>query len=161
MSSYSQGFKSGGFDMRGNASAPFRRRAMATIRKRRTTTRPESSRRCSTDTLQLNLTAFYTPYEDVQITTQEFQIVNGVPTNVTAVLNAGKQLNQGVELETLWRPVAGADPGAQRRLARCGVRRIPLGLHPPPQPQLPAVDLSSLQYADQCARVDDVPRRNV
>jgi iron complex outermembrane recepter protein len=57
------------------------------------------------DTLQLNLTAFYTPYEDVQITTQQFQSINGVPTNVTAVLNAGKQLNKGVELESVWRPV--------------------------------------------------------
>jgi iron complex outermembrane receptor protein len=58
------------------------------------------------DTLQLNLTAFYTPYSDVQITTQQFQVVNGNPTNVTAVLNAGKQLNKGVELESVWRPVA-------------------------------------------------------
>ena len=41
----------------------------------------------------------------MQITTQQFQIVNGVPTNVTAVLNAGKQLNKGVELESVWRPV--------------------------------------------------------
>ena len=45
------------------------------------------------------------PYEDVQITTQQFQLVNDVPTNVTAVLNAGKQLNQGVELESMWRPI--------------------------------------------------------
>ena len=58
------------------------------------------------DSLQLNATVFYTPYEDVQITTQQFQIVNGLPTNVTAVLNAGKQLNQGVELEAMWRPVS-------------------------------------------------------
>jgi iron complex outermembrane recepter protein len=57
------------------------------------------------DTLQLNLTAFYTPYEDVQITSQEFRIVAGNPTNVTAVLNAGKQLNKGVELESIWRPL--------------------------------------------------------
>jgi iron complex outermembrane receptor protein len=57
------------------------------------------------DTLQLNLTAFYTPYKDVQITTQQFQIVGGNPTNVTAVLNAGKQLNKGVELESIWRPI--------------------------------------------------------
>ncbi len=57
------------------------------------------------DTLQLNLTVFYTPYEDVQIGSQQFQVVNGIPTNVTAVLNAGKQLNKGVELESVWRPV--------------------------------------------------------
>ena len=29
-----------------------------------------------------------------------------IPTNVTAVLNAGKQLNKGVELESMWRPVS-------------------------------------------------------
>jgi iron complex outermembrane recepter protein len=29
-----------------------------------------------------------------------------VPTNVTAVLNAGKQINQGAEFESTWRPLA-------------------------------------------------------
>jgi iron complex outermembrane recepter protein len=101
---YNKGFKSGGFDMRGNATAnPATRNGYDS----ETADNYEVGLKSLLfgDTLQLNLTAFYTPYEDVQITTQQFQIVNGNPTNVTAVLNAGKQLNKGVELESLWRPI--------------------------------------------------------
>jgi iron complex outermembrane receptor protein len=104
--SYSQGFKSGGFDMRGNATAfPGTKDGYDS----ETADNYEAGIKSTwlDDTLQLNLTAFYTPYQDVQVTVQEFQLVNGVPTNVTAVLNAGKQLNQGVELESLWQPLQG------------------------------------------------------
>jgi iron complex outermembrane receptor protein len=104
--SYAQGFKSGGFDMRGNERAfPGTREGYDS----ETADNYEIGVKSTLldDTLQLNLTAFYTPYEDVQVTVQEFQNVAGVPTNVTAVLNAGEQLNQGVELEALWRPVRG------------------------------------------------------
>jgi iron complex outermembrane receptor protein len=101
---YSAGFKSGGFDMRGNAAA------------NPNTTAGYDSETADNfevglksnwfdDTLQLNLTVFYTPYHDVQIGSQQFVNVNGNPTNATAVLNAGKQLNQGAELESIWRPV--------------------------------------------------------
>jgi iron complex outermembrane receptor protein len=103
--SYSQGFKSGGFDMRGNEAAnPATRDGYDS----ETADNYELGLKSTLfdDHLQVNLTAFYTPYKDVQITTQEFQIVGGVPTNVTAVLNAGKQLNKGAELESIWRPMA-------------------------------------------------------
>ena len=101
---YNKGFKSGGFDMRGNEAAnPATRDGYDSEIADNYEIGLKST--WFDDTLQLNLTAFYTPYEDVQITTQQFQIVNGVPTNVTAVLNAGKQLNKGVELESVWRPV--------------------------------------------------------
>jgi iron complex outermembrane recepter protein len=102
--SYSQGFKSGGFDMRGNERAnPNTRLGYDS----ETADNFEVGLKSTLfdETLQLNLTAFYTPYEDVQITTQQFQLIGGVPTNVTAVLNAGEQLNKGVELESVWRPV--------------------------------------------------------
>jgi iron complex outermembrane recepter protein len=103
--SYAEGFKSGGFDMRGNQLA------------NPTTVNGYDSETADNfevgmkstwfdDTLRLNLTAFYTPYEDIQITTQQFVVLNGNPTNATAVLNAGKQVNQGVELETMWRPLS-------------------------------------------------------
>ena len=101
---YNKGFKSGGFDMRGNEAAnPATRDGYDS----ETADNYEAGLKSLLfgDTLQLNLTVFYTPYEDVQITTQQFQIVNGNPTNVTAVLNAGKQLNKGVELESVWRPI--------------------------------------------------------
>jgi iron complex outermembrane recepter protein len=101
---YAEGFKSGGFDMRGNAAAN-----PATVNGYDSETADNYELGLKSnwldDTLQLNLTVFYTSYEDVQITTQQFQIVNGNPTNVTAVLNAGKQRNQGAELESVWRPI--------------------------------------------------------
>jgi len=101
---YSEGFKSGGFDMRGNEAAfPGTRDGY----------RPETvdnyeigiksmlfDRR-----LMLNATGFYADYTDVQVATQQFVTVMGLPSNATAVLNAGKQVNQGVELEATWRPV--------------------------------------------------------
>lgn len=103
---YSEGFKSGGFDMRGNAAA-----YPQTVDgyDSETADNYEAGIKSTLfdDTLQLNLTVFYTPYQDVQVTVQQFQILNGLPTNATAVLNAGKQLNKGVELESLWRPVQG------------------------------------------------------
>jgi iron complex outermembrane receptor protein len=102
--SYSQGFKSGGFDMRGNEAAfPGTREGYDS----ETADNYELGLKSTLfdGQLVLNATVFYTPYEDVQITTQQFQIVNGTPTNVTAVLNAGKQLNQGAELEATWRPI--------------------------------------------------------
>lgn len=104
--SYAEGFKSGGFDMRGNQSLnPNTSRGYDA----ETADNFEVGMKSTwfEDTLQLNLTAFYTPYKDIQITTQEFVVRNGTPQNATAVLNAGKQVNQGVELETMWRPMAG------------------------------------------------------
>ncbi len=103
---YSQGFKSGGFDMRGN-QALYPQTSDGYDSEIANNYEAGIKSTLFDDTLQLNLTVFYTPYEDVQVTTQQFQLLNGIPTNATAVLNAGKQLNQGVELETMWRPVAG------------------------------------------------------
>jgi len=104
--SYAEGFKSGGFDMRGNQLL---NPNTSNGYDAETADNFEVGMKSAwfDDTLQLNLTAFYTPYKDIQITTQEFVVRNGAPTNATAVLNAGKQVNQGVELETMWRPMAG------------------------------------------------------
>ncbi|HVF16523.1 MAG TPA: TonB-dependent receptor, partial [Steroidobacteraceae bacterium] len=102
--SYSQGFKSGGFDMRGNETAfPGTRNGYDSETADNYEVGVKST--LFDGRLILNGAIFYTPYEDVQVTTQQFQVVNGFPTNVTAVLNAGKQLNQGAELEAMWRPV--------------------------------------------------------
>ena len=101
---YSEGFKSGGFDMRGNEAAfPGTRDGY----------KPETVDNFEVGIksmlfdrrLMLNATVFYADYEDVQVTTQQFVEVMGVASNATAVLNAGKQVNQGVELEATWRPV--------------------------------------------------------
>jgi iron complex outermembrane receptor protein len=102
--SYSQGFKSGGFDMRGNATAfPGTRNGFDSETADNYEVGVKST--LFDGQLVLNATLFYTPYKDVQLTTQQFEIVNGLPTNVTAVLNAGKQVNQGAEIEAVWRPI--------------------------------------------------------
>ncbi len=149
--SYAEGFKSGGFDMRGNAAAnPATRNGYDS----ETADNFEVGMKSSwfDDTLQLNLTVFYTPYKDMQITTQQFQLVNGVPTNATAVLNAGKQLNQGVELETMWRPLSALtlvlnvgylDAEFEEFFTRCT----------PPQAGC-RVDCRGVQRTDQLARLD-------
>jgi iron complex outermembrane receptor protein len=104
--SYAEGFKSGGFDMRGNQLL---NPNTSNGYDAETADNFEVGMKSAwlDDSLQLNLTAFYTPYKDIQMTTQEFVVRNGTPVNATAVLNAGKQVNQGVELETRWRPMAG------------------------------------------------------
>jgi iron complex outermembrane receptor protein len=101
--SYSKGFKSGGFDMRGNAALyPQTRNGYDA----ETADSYEIGFKSTLldNTLQLNLTLFYDPYKDAQIGVQQF-VGTAPPQNVTAVLNAGKQMNRGVELESAWRPM--------------------------------------------------------
>jgi iron complex outermembrane recepter protein len=102
--SYSRGFKSGGFDMRGNATVyPQTENGYNS----ETADNFELGLKSTLldDTLQLNLALFYDPYKNAQIGVQQFVETGGVPQNVTAVLNAGKQINQGVEIESAWRPI--------------------------------------------------------
>jgi iron complex outermembrane recepter protein len=101
--SYSRGFKSGGFDMRGNAAVyPQTQNGYNS----ETADNYEAGIKSTLfdDTLLLNLTAFYDPYKNAQIGVQQFVDYLGTPTNLTAVLNAGKQINQGLEIESVWRP---------------------------------------------------------
>ncbi len=102
---YSKGFKSGGFDMRGNATVYPQTKSGYNSE---TADNYEVGLKSTLlqDTLKLNLTLFYDPYKNAQIGVQQFVDTGGVPQNVTAVLNAGKQINQGVEIESEWRPVA-------------------------------------------------------
>jgi iron complex outermembrane recepter protein len=96
--SYSRGFKSGGFDMRGNALFyPATKNGYDS----ETADNYEAGVKATwlDDRLQTNLTVFYTPYNNVQL--QQAQFIGA--TNVTEELNAGKQINEGVELETAWR----------------------------------------------------------
>jgi iron complex outermembrane recepter protein len=101
--SYSKGFKSGGFDMRGNAAVyPQTENGYNSETADNFELGVKST--LLDDTLQLNLALFYDPYKNAQIGVQQFVETGGVPQNVTAVLNAGKQINQGVEIESAWRP---------------------------------------------------------
>jgi iron complex outermembrane receptor protein len=102
--SYSKGFKSGGFDMRGNAAVyPLTKNGYNS----ETADNYEAGIKSTLldDTLLLNFTVFYDPYTNAQVGVQQFVVTNGIPQNVTAVLNAGKQINRGVEVESVWRPV--------------------------------------------------------
>ena len=102
--SYSRGFLSGGFDMRGNATVfPGTENGYNS----ETADSYEAGLKTTLldDTLLFNLTVFYDPYSNAQIQLQDFVDYKGAPTNLTAVLNAGKQINQGVELETVWHPI--------------------------------------------------------
>ncbi len=98
--SYSKGFKSGGFDMRGNAAL-----YPATENGYNSETADNYEAGIKTtlldNTLLLNVTVFYDPYKDAQIGVQQFVGTS----NVTAVLNAGRQMNRGVEIESQWKPV--------------------------------------------------------
>jgi iron complex outermembrane recepter protein len=102
--SYSRGFKSGGFDMRGNAAVyPQTQNGYNS----ETADNYEAGIKSTLfeDKLLLNLTAFYDPYRNAQIGVQQFVDYLGTPTNLTAILNAGKQINQGLEIESVWRPI--------------------------------------------------------
>ncbi len=101
---YAQGFKSGGFDMRGNASVyPATENGYGS----ETADSYEAGLKSMLldDSLKLNFTVFYDPYKNAQIGVQQFVTTGGLPQNVTAVLNAGKQINQGVEIESAWAPI--------------------------------------------------------
>ncbi|MGA3157296.1 MAG: TonB-dependent receptor, partial [Steroidobacteraceae bacterium] len=100
--SYSKGFKSGGFDMRGNAAVyPQTENGYNSEIANNYEIGVKST--LLQDTLLLNVTVFYDPYTDAQTGVQQFVEYAGAPTNLTAVLNAGKQINQGVELQSVWR----------------------------------------------------------
>ncbi|HUO95304.1 MAG TPA: TonB-dependent receptor [Steroidobacteraceae bacterium] len=104
--SYSKGFKSGGFDMRGNALLyPQTKNGYDSEIANSYEAGFKST--LLDNTLLLNVTLFYDPYTDAQIGVQQFVGTS----NVTAVLNAGKQMNRGVEIETQWKPVRAATLG--------------------------------------------------
>ena len=98
--SYSEGFKSGGFDMRGNAAA-YPQTKNGYNSETANSYEAGIKSRLYDDTLRLNFTLFYDPYRDAQVGVQQFTGYE----NVTAVLNAGRQMNRGAELEAAWRPL--------------------------------------------------------
>ena len=98
--SYTNGFKSGGFDMRGNETLfP----GTADGYDSETVDNWEIGLKTTSldGDLMFNVTAFWADYTDVQITTQQFMEIDGLPINVTAVLNAGAQENKGLEIDHL------------------------------------------------------------
>jgi len=99
---YSRGFMSGGFDMRGNAAVfPGTENGYASEVANNYEIGLKST--WLDNRLRLNMSAFYDPLTDAQIGVQQFVQYQGTPQNLTAVLNAGKQVNEGASLESAWR----------------------------------------------------------
>lgn len=96
--SYSEGFKSGGFDMRGDATK---------LPSTKDGYNPETVETWEIGTkselfdnrVRLNAAVFYSDYQDVQVSVQES--ADGGSNFVSAVLNAGKASIQGGEIEAL------------------------------------------------------------
>jgi len=99
---YSRGFKSGGFDMRGNALLnPSTENGYNS----ETANNYELGIKTTLldDTLLLNADVFYDPYTNAQVELALTTLYAGSVSNVTYTDNAGKQINQGAELQAAWR----------------------------------------------------------
>jgi iron complex outermembrane recepter protein len=151
--SWSRGFKSGGFDMRGNALL------------NPTTTQGYKSEIANNyelglkttlldDTLLLNTDVFYDPYTDAQIELGEVTVFGGLPSNVTYTTNAGKQINEGAELQSVWRAtpaltfaanVGYLDSYYKNYIVPCDIFPLTPQITPGCTPGVSSVDLSASQ----------------
>ena len=95
--SYANGFKSGGYNMRGDlgadpeAAAPFDPEIVDTFE--------VGVKSEPTDDIRINATYFYSDYQDMQVTVQHALSADNF---VARVLNAGQAEIQGVELESIY-----------------------------------------------------------
>ncbi len=143
--SYSEGFKSGGFDMRGDVVLTPDTVNGYDPGDRASRTKSAQGHPCSTTGCSYNFAAFYADYSDQQITRQQPTVTGSIASFVD---NAGASTIQGVELEgavAVHRPVLAE---LRRGLDGCGVRRV-RDVHqvvtnpaPPPATLTVPVDLS-------------------
>jgi iron complex outermembrane receptor protein len=97
-----RGFKSGGFNGRANSPTE------STTYDPETLTSYELGLRTTiASQLRFNLTGFWNDYRNFQARVSGTEEINGVPSAVLSVLNAGQLTIRGVELEAAWTPVAG------------------------------------------------------
>ncbi len=100
--SYAEGFKSGGFDMRGNAAA---NPTVAEGYDPETVDTFEIGIKTQLldDRLRLNITGFMMDYEDLQVTVQStyFDPILMTDTFISGVVNAGKSEIDGFEIEAI------------------------------------------------------------
>ena len=152
---YSRGFVSGGFDMRGNATlTPTTKNGYNAEVANNYELGLKST--WLDDTLLLNVDVFYDPYTNAQEELQEFVYVPPTTiTNVTYTTNAGKQINEGAELQTVWKPMRtltfGANVGYldsyfKNYIEPCNIFLVGLTqLTPGCTPGVTSVDLASTQ----------------
>jgi iron complex outermembrane recepter protein len=150
---YSKGFKSGGFDMRGNAVlSPDTKNGYNSEVANNYELGLKST--LLDDTLLLNAAVFYDPYTDAQIELGEVTISNGLPANVTFTTNAGKQINEGAELQSVWRATRALTIGAnvgyldsyyKNYIVPCDIFPLTPQITPGCTAGVTAVDLSSQQ----------------
>ncbi len=108
---YSRGFKSGGFDMRGNALLnPSTKNGYNSEIANNYEIGLKST--WLDDRLLINADAFYDPYTDAQVELALTTLYGGSVSNVTYTDNAGKQINEGVELQTAWKATRALTFGA-------------------------------------------------
>jgi len=100
---YSRGFKSGGFDMRGDALLfP----GTSNGYKSETADNYELGFKSTLfdDRLLIDADVFYDPYSNAQIEIAGTTLVGNSVQNLQVADNAAKQINEGVELQAAWRP---------------------------------------------------------
>jgi iron complex outermembrane recepter protein len=108
---YSRGFKSGGFDMRGNA-------LLNPSTKNGYNSEVANNYELGVkttwldDRLLLNADVFYDPYTDAQVELALTTLYAGSVSNVTYTDNAGKQINKGAEVQTAWKATPALTFGA-------------------------------------------------
>jgi len=108
---YSRGFKSGGFDMRGNALLnPSTKNGYNSEIANNYEIGLKST--WLDDRLLVNADVFYDPYTDAQVELALTTLYAGSVSNVTYTDNAGKQINEGAELQTAWKATPALTFGA-------------------------------------------------
>ncbi|HEX9954082.1 MAG TPA: TonB-dependent receptor [Allosphingosinicella sp.] len=97
---YSKGFKSGGFNGRANSVAE-----STAYDPEKVDSYEIGLKTTIANQLRLNFAAFHNDYKNFQARVSGTDEVNGIPTAVLSVINAGKLRIRGAELEANWTPV--------------------------------------------------------
>ena len=97
---YSKGFKSGGFNGRANSVAE-----STAYDPEKVDSYEVGLKTTIANQLRLNFAAFHNDYKNFQARVSGNDEVNGIPTAVLSVINAGKLRIRGAELEANWTPI--------------------------------------------------------
>jgi iron complex outermembrane recepter protein len=151
---YSRGFKSGGFDMRGNALLnPSTKNGYNSEIANNYEIGLKST--WLDDRLLINADVFYDPYTDAQVELALTTLYAGSVSNVTYTDNAGKQINEGAEVQTAWRATRALTFGAnvgyldsyyQNFIVPCNVFPLTPTLTPGCTPGVASVNEAAYNY---------------
>ena len=119
--SVAQGYKGGGFNGRAGSLADFNEFEDETVWTYEVGLRSDLLDR----TLRLNLTAFYSDYEDLQLPINGSQIVNGAPSPFSSIVNIPKSRITGGELELVYVPLPGLTLSGGLGVVNAEYRELP------------------------------------